>query len=71
MAKQTLEARLGDLERRTPRETRVFVAWNDDDLARIRQTAAPDDVVFVVRWDDAALLGEDEEADGGAWGAHS
>ena len=47
-----LERRLENLERKDAPATRVYVAWDDDDLERIRAEAGDDDVVFVVPWDD-------------------
>ena len=47
-----LEKRLEELERKDAPPVRVYVAWDDDDLERVRTDAGDDDVVFVVTWDD-------------------
>ena len=47
-----LERRVEELERKDAPPPRFYVAWDDDDLERIRAEAGDDDVVFIFTWDD-------------------
>jgi len=63
MAKK-LETRLEDLERQAKpaRTPQFYVIWDDEDRRRVDALAQPDDVVFVVTYDDV-LSAEDEDGE--------
>lgn len=63
--KTTLQARLRELEAQAlpARTPQFYVIRTDEDRRRVDALAQPDDIVFVVTYDDV-LPAEDEDADG-------